>query len=369
LKNIIIKAGVIIFFILPIKSYCQNYDNLVTGIKEDVTKIGEGYFEDFTESVLFSLSKSWSVNTRILPKNQFEFCIKTNIVVVNSSMKDFTFYNGNVIRAKNNDYFTNSTVIGNKKNNENIGVWIDGYEKTFTTATGQVIKEKINGFFLPNNLILPKFKSAIKDFIPIPYLQLNFGIGFNTDLSIRYNSSSITPGKIPFSLYGLAVREKLYDSEYYRDNQFYISILAGYNALMLHLNDINADKLKFRSQNQVYNLEIQFSKNFSNLGFKFDIGVSKTISRQQILGNLTLNDFKVKKEFTDIISKHYDVSIMDDKYIIKNPISISLEKKNIYGSFGTSYTLGLFTVNLSYSYGKYSSINTSIIISSKNSDL
>ncbi len=359
-------------FLSSLEARTQDLDKLVSGFKDDLSIIGIKYSESFIESSLFALSKNWSTSSRVLPKYGIQLNLKTNAVLVKSSMKTFNFSNGNVIRSADNNSMVGSTIIGGKRL-QNLGLWIDDYEVSFVIQTGEEVTEQVEGYFLPDiSLKLPEGYLGVGDIIAIPFLQLNLGTGFNTEVSFRYNSNTITPIKTPFLLYGAAIKARL---DNYIFNQYlhgdeplvYVSILVGYNKVTAS-NDISlidSDELLLKSKNIVYNFEIEISKEIhKKFDLSFDLGYSVSKSYEELLGSYTINNFNVSEEATAILSKYYNVLVVDDKYLVEDLLSFNLKYRDIYGSIGIAYRFGSFTSNLGYSKGlKYQSINIGLSMS------
>lgn len=362
------KAIILILFyiIFIFKAEAQDYDKLIQGSKGDVVTLITGYSKPLINSGLFTISKNWASTAKPLAKFSIELSLKANIVFIDSSMRTFEYNNANFIKPLEGDKnIIMSTIIGGEKStNYNFGIWLEGYQRSFLVANGQEITENVEGRFIPNSIInlsyIDDANLGFKSIIGLPIPQLNIGIWNETELSLRYNSNFITPIKIPFNLYGIAVKkriDRLFFNKHF-DSSIYISALVGYTSIGFKNipNSIfgdfqNIKNFDVKAKGDVYSFEILFSKNINNFYFTSNTGFSYSKSSVVVLGDLTITNLKVKQSTSDILSKYYDFNIVKENYVLVNPISYSLKSNDLYTSIGIGYNIKRTTLNLTYLRG------------------
>jgi hypothetical protein len=310
----------------------DDLDKLITEYKDDGTKLVEGYIDPFMKSLSLGLNQGWYNTAKPHKVAGLDLTITANAMYIPTSDKVYNVSNLNKIElAPGQSDFPNGNVPT-----------IFGVEKSPVYQPKGSIdsSEQFDG---PSGIDIKKNIGI--NALPVPMVQLGFGLPKGIDLKLRFFPKSKLGDDGTIQLYGIGV---MHDVKQYIPGikllPFDLSVFAGYTHLGLNYN--MSGSVAGENQKAIYEVNsttIQgiISKKVSVLTVYGSLGYNIAKSNLAIKGTYDTNDDGDTTDSTDQ----------------KDPLDSKFAASGMRVTGGLRLKLWVFTLHGDYTLQKYSCLS------------
>lgn len=179
---------------------------LIKAGKEDVNTLMNGYMNPFMKSFGAGLNSGWFQTAKPHGIGGFDITISVNLPFAPTADQSFDVSGLNALKldASNGTRTTSPTIFGDATDGPKMNVIAKNPAYTyFATHTPAGTPNPYNEDTTVTSLVLPQGLGV--NFAPVPTAQFSVGVGFGTEVGIRF-IPTITTGDVSTGLFGFAVK-------------------------------------------------------------------------------------------------------------------------------------------------------------------
>lgn len=319
----------------------EGVENILFAGRSDAKLFAQNYFKPGFESFLYSVNNGWFTTAKVFRKLGFEFAINTTTSLVPYDDRSFDFNPNayNFLTTTNNERFL-PTVMSHEISGAKLNVTIpykDG-------------KKLVSNFSMPEGVT----ENLPLKALPVPMIQLGFGLPFKTDLRFRFVPTlNYAKNDFDVGLVGLSMQHDLthYFGVDYDDARFGLSIMGGFTNIDAKYNFYN-DKIKnknitvskdaaFAYELSAWTVQLLGSMDFENVSFYAAYGYQEAYSKMEIEGTYNLK--------YDVVNDRDEVEGVFDKTVV-NPFRLDFDET---GTNKVTAGVSFIVLDFMKIYGEY----------------
>ena len=314
----------------------MNFERYLIAGDQSSEIIGD-YFSPAIQGMSNISSTSWYNTAEVHSRFGFNLTVNATGAMVPSSSHvfDVSKYNNLIVQDNNTKL---STISGSDDYNYVIGASHSGltynddlHNSSFKAPTGANLGDKT--------------------MVPSVMIQAGMGIGWGTEINVRY-VPNIGTEDFSANLLGFAVKHDVSQYLPFEDKvPVYLSVLAGYTNMKGSWT-LNADDSQWDGKDQITKFDV--------VSYTFQLIASTNIPIINFYGgvgyNIANSSYKMNGE--------YIVNYNEGPKIYTNPASKDYSNNNFNATIGTKLSLGFFEIFGDYSYrGEYNTVSVGLAIS------
>ena len=339
MKKILIIS---VFYMVSQFSYAQNFETILLA-GEDASKLTQNYTEPVVKGLMYNLNSGWYTTAKTHSKFGFDFTINPSASFVPSSAQNFNFNPADYkyVTLPNGETQIN-TIMSDAEQGTQIRVAIPDED----------------GKMLIGNFEMPKGigKDLPMNAVPLPMVQLGFGLPTRTDLKLRFVPNMKFGTDLKTGLFGIGLQHDL--TQYFKiNNQFLsISVLAAYTTATT----------TYDIENETGNTSVTVQNGEAE--FKIDTWTVQALASMDLkfatfYGGLGYNNGNATMKMKGDYAITYQKEGQPDIKYVKDPISMSYEANGMRGTLGARLNLGFFKIFADYTFQEYNTTSAGIAFS------
>ncbi len=375
----------------------QVIPNVLIKGRVDGEKIFAAYMAPYIQRTGVALNRNWYTTAKAQPLFHVDLAVKLSVVEVSDQSRTYNLNNLDleILKPSNATDFMAPTLLGNTKVSPKLEVWKSASQHQIynpVSSEYEIMTDEARSIHGLGKLLLPMGSQSawLNGSVAgvVPFAQLNLGMPFNTELSLRYVPKTKLES-ISYHTWGIGIKHDImqwimsnFDSNFDNaedDRPFDLAITAGYTtltgiyykpgiALGVSSGGNSAESYfytqRVKTEFKGFNLELILSKTFfRSLTPFFSFGYAKNNTAISILGKYPVNGITVGvlENGMEARLNESNVVIENGRYIFVDPISFNLSQKEIKVTVGLQYELyNILQLSGGYTAGAYTSYHAGI---------
>ena len=248
------------FTLLLVTTLCcsqvSRAQNDIENVLTDLLFITRGYIQPAAEASLFQSSTGWVDRAAVLPRGEYRIAAHANALFIPQGEQSYVVRNDQLRNARLRD--TDVAVI--------------------PTALGGDTNQFLDFEILGEQFELQAFEGVKIDVLPHVYLQGAVGLGYNSQLTLRY-APSVPFGKSSYGILGAGLQHEF--TSYLGDLPFRVSGAISYATFNL---DLQFDAFTFESTTTGFTIFSADAAVIDASSWTYQLAVSKQLGRHNVWG-------------------------------------------------------------------------------------
>lgn len=324
--------------------------------KEDANILMNGYMSPLLKAFGAGLNSGWYQTAKPHGIGGFDITVAANVVFAPSSDLTYALNGLTLLRPAAGQPTEAPTIFGAAKE----GPTVEVHDKSPFTNQDTVI----TSFNLPQGLGV--------NFAPVPTAQLAVGVGFGTDISIRF-MPSYTVADTKVGMFGFAVKHDVKQwIPVMKELPFDLSVMFGYTSMGADVKFVNENAItpkvdstkiynenpdkKYTNQKGVFKAKawttnIIISKKLGPFTPYLGLGYQNSVTTFDLKGDypVTVPNDADKAQDPNDDSFGYPARIKD----VQDPVSIEGKLSGFRANAGFRLKLAVLTIHADYTFGEY----------------
>ena len=321
----------------------QDIGQIIAGSKADANQYLNIYMEPFGKGEILNMGRGWVNTARVHKLLGFDLSVNVQAAIVPADKQSFVF--------RNADYSTfklKNTAIATATLPTFMG---DDSKQILAVST------TVNGKPVTYEFESPRGVSNSFKFVPLPIVQLGFGLIKHTDLKLRYFPKTKI-SDVEVGVFGVGVQHEFSDYlPFIKKVPFlHLSALAAYNTTTTSYDltgkGVAGSNQKVDLKLSAFTVQGIASVKFALLEIYTSLGYTTGKADVNLNGSYTVT----YKDQSTIPASNYNVTVVD-------PIALSYNNSGVSNTWGVRLNLLFFKIFGDYTFANYNGFGAGVAFS------